>query len=75
MDRKAFLEAFARMSPEDQAAVRAALLDKERAAAGSGCCPAGMKDMMTKMMGTMQAGEGPMAACREMMEKMGGKGC
>jgi hypothetical protein len=75
MDRKTLLEAFARMSPEDQAAVRAALLEKETAAADSACCPEGMKEMMARMMGTMQAGEGPMAACLEMMEKMGGKGC
>lgn len=68
MTREEFLKAFDAMSPEDQAAIRAKLL--EGAASGKEVPFGSPMAMMQHMMLQMQSGGDPMAICKEMMGRM-----
>jgi hypothetical protein len=64
MTRDDFLKAFEAMSPEDQQAVRTAILER----AATGCCsPNEMQQHMQAMMKMMAASETPMEGCQQMM--------
>ena len=68
MNKQKLLKAFAKLSAEDQAAVRAELTGTSEPAEGMPCGTGPMHDRMMAMMQMMTSGENPMASCQDMME-------
>ena len=66
MNRAEILKAFRQLSAEEQEAVRTEL-GKKPIPEGASCCPPSMKEQLVGMMKKMEASEGPMAMCAEMM--------
>jgi len=76
MKTEQFIKAFEEMSPEDQAAVRAAVSETGKSAS---CCSQTEMGHMKAMMAKMEASENMASMCQEMMrmcqEKMASKSC
>ncbi len=66
MNRTEILEAFSKLSADEQKAVQAELV-KKSAGEETSCCPPPMKEKLTGMMAQMEASQDPMAMCHEMM--------
>jgi hypothetical protein len=66
MTKQEFLDAFRKLGPDDQAAIRAEI-GGSPALAGGACDPAAMRQQMMEIMKRMEAAEDPMSCCRDMM--------
>ena len=77
MKKEEFIKAFGKMSSEDQAAIRTALMETAKSA--SSCCSDAEMGHMKEMMAKMEASENMASMCQEMMrmcqEKMASKSC